>query len=102
MIGELTLKASDGLKQMISDIIQESLKTYLPQLETSQTDEFLTRKEAYQFLKIGSTKFNELRTDGIVTPIRIGRKTIYKKSDLLQVMKQVSNQSFSFNTKSTK
>ncbi len=102
MAGEFILIQSDNLKGIISEIIKESLENLLPQRQSSNSDEFLTRKEAYQFLKIGSTKFNELRTDGIVTPIRIGRKTIYKKSDLLEVTKQVSNQSFSFNTQNTK
>lgn len=50
-----------------------------------ESDEFLTRLEACHLLKVGETKFNELRQKGIVEPIRLGKKTIYKKKDLLNI-----------------
>ncbi len=49
-------------------------------------EKILTRKGAMQFLQVGATKFNELRNDGIVNPIRIGRKTNYRLSDLLNAI----------------
>lgn len=50
--------------------------------QTLQARGLLTRLEAIEFLRIGATKFNELRQEGIVHPIRFGTKTNYSLADL--------------------
>jgi len=44
--------------------------------------ERLTRREAMAFLKVGSTKFNEIRREGVIHPQRDGR-TYYDKQELI-------------------
>jgi len=85
MVRNSTFITPDNLKEILKEVFQELLQDYFPKIPKDGADEFFTRNEACKFLKIGATKFNELRKQGIVTPVRLGRKTIYKKSELLEI-----------------
>ena len=45
--------------------------------------ERLTRKEAMKFLRVGSSKFNELRRKGLLKPQRAGNRTYFSKEELV-------------------
>lgn len=67
-------------------IIKNVLKENQPELiKKEMSDSFLSRVEAFQFLKVSSTTFDKLRKQGVVSPIRLGKKTLYKKSALLNI-----------------
>lgn len=65
-------KTADMKKKVKMDKSSQSL----------QVRGLLTRLEAVHFLNVGATKFNELRREGIVNPIRFGTKTNYSLADL--------------------
>lgn len=70
----------------VSELVEKVIQNLnISTKDSCNCDVFLSRKEAFEFLKIGSTKFNELRQKGIVKPIRLDKKTIYKKSELLKI-----------------
>jgi len=75
----------DDLAKIFREILDEALQE-LNQIKSMQGDgeELLTRIQAMGFLKVRPTKFNELRRNGCVIPIRIGKKTLYSKKDLLE------------------
>lgn len=75
----------DDMRNIIKEVVREALHEF-NQIKSAQeviNGELLTRKEAMELLRVKSTKFNELRNEGFVHPVRIGKKTLYRKSDLI-------------------
>jgi hypothetical protein len=56
-------------------------------MQTTQTDEFLTTREAAVLTRYASHTLNKLRVQGGGPPfIRLGHKIVYSKTDLLAFM----------------
>ena len=51
---------------------------------SSQNQEFLTRKEAAEFLRCHESTIHRWRVQGIINAHGIGGKVLYKKSELLE------------------
>jgi len=87
MTNNFTIIQPEQLTNLVRQAVQEAVKPLILQLQTldDNGDKFLSRKEACNFLRVGATKFNQMRRDGLVTPIRVGMTTLYKKSDLLNL-----------------
>jgi excisionase family DNA binding protein len=77
---EIVVLTSGQLKNLVSQIIAEFKNTAAPISE----DEFLSSKEVQQFLKIGHSTLHRFINDGRLQPVRLGRKLLFKKSDLLK------------------
>ena len=75
----------DEIRGFFKEVIQE---TFVRPNENKCTSksliyERMTRKEAMAFLKVGSSKFNELRRKGLIKPQRAGNRTYYSKTNLI-------------------
>lgn len=85
-VNSMILVQPEQLTKLVQQAVQEAVQPVILQLNTLSTgDEFLSRKEAYKFLRVGSTKFNQMRRDGLVKSVKIGMTTLYKKSELLKL-----------------
>jgi excisionase family DNA binding protein len=70
---------------LIKSVLREELKPLLLHIKTksSSDDEFLTRKEAAEFLKISNTTLYTLDKTQVLPAKRLRGKVLYLKSDLL-------------------
>lgn len=55
---------------------------------TNENDELLTRKDVMEYLGIKGTTLWSWAKMGILTPIKIKRKCLYRKSDILALQKR--------------
>ena len=91
MVQKLILSpySTDEFKAIFREIVREELQG-LGVLGNAQNDEqfdMLTRKEAMAFLKVGATKFNEIRK--LFKPIIEGRTKFYLKEELIHYRKSL-------------
>lgn len=72
------------LKTAISNIIDEKIKPFLPAtvLDPENNEIYLSRKEVSKQLKISLPTLNNLTKQGAITGYRIGKRVLYKKSDI--------------------
>lgn len=80
--------------QQLADLISESVKNQLEVLKkdlNSQqaNDELLTRAEACEFLKIEQTTLYHWTNKGKVKAFGIGNRRYYKRSELLESLKEL-------------
>lgn len=85
--------SSDDMRNFIREVVKEAFEEFgqIKLEQESINDELLTRKQAMEYLKVKSTKFNELRQEGYVTPIRLGKLTMYQKQDLVDLCDSLKN-----------
>lgn len=57
------------------------------------TDELLTVKETCDYLRIKRTFFYELVDDGRVRPLKLGSRTLVRKSELLALIESLPRMS---------
>jgi hypothetical protein len=80
--------------QELADLITKSVKTEIQELvnatnkEQPQNDSeiYLTRKETATFLKISLVTVHSWVNGGLIRPLKIGNKTYFKKSELINVV----------------
>ncbi|MFV0419886.1 MAG: helix-turn-helix domain-containing protein [Dysgonomonas sp.] len=83
--------SQDEMRAIIKGVVCEALQEFesLRAVQKEVADSPMTRKEAMAFLRVKSTKLNQLRRDGLITPIRPdGKKTLYLKEDLINFLKK--------------
>jgi excisionase family DNA binding protein len=78
---EIVILTQAQLKNLVSQIISETKNNVAPE---SESEVYLSAKEAQQFLKIGHSTLHRFINDGRLQPVRLGRKLLFKKSDLLK------------------
>ena len=66
------------------------IENYLKELSKKQNDEFLTRQEVADYLKISLVLIHSWNKHGILNPIRMGNRILYKKQDILDVLEEQS------------
>jgi hypothetical protein len=73
------------LGALIKSVLREELKPLLLHIKTknSSDDEYLSRKETAEFLKISETTLWSLDKTQVLPAIRLNGKVLYLKSDLL-------------------
>jgi hypothetical protein len=82
----------ESVPQLLCDVLknQELLFTKLDRLtndvEPNDLTPHLTRKETAQFFKVSLNCINDWSKKGILQPFKVGQRTYFKRSDLLQVM----------------
>jgi len=73
-------------------LITESVKAQFQELLTLSTKEqpkendFLTRKETAQFFKCSLVSIHQWMNDGIIKSYKVGNRTYFKKSELINVV----------------
>ncbi|MGC6438270.1 MAG: helix-turn-helix domain-containing protein [Flavobacteriaceae bacterium] len=73
----------DSLMQMLKKLLKEEFKQLIQSLKTNEPDEYLTRNEAAEFLKISKTTLWNLDKTQVLPAIRLNGKVLYLKSQLL-------------------
>ena len=81
MDNELVVLTAPQLRQLIKQVIAETNNS--PKQPVSEDDVYLTAKEVQKFLKIGHSTIHRFINSGKLSPVRFGRKLLFKKSDLL-------------------
>lgn len=75
----------NDLSSLIKSVLKEELKSLQFNLKTNNIskDEYLSRKEAAEFLKISITSLWNLDKTQVLPAKRLGGKVLYLKSELL-------------------
>lgn len=79
---EFTDKLLLGVKKMFDSFSDTSNKN---------TDQLFTREETAKFLSISLTTLWDYTRKGIVPAYRLGNKVRYKKSEVMEALKQMNN-----------
>jgi len=78
---------ADDLCERICSAMMEKLKDQFP--SKKEDPRYLTRKEAARFLKISVPTLHSYTKEGKVTAFRVGRRVLYRMSDLEMDMERV-------------
>jgi excisionase family DNA binding protein len=70
------------LAVMVAHEVQNVLRPYLAVLQTPPTDQFLTREQVCKRLAITPTTLWSRTRDGQIVSQKIGRRILYKESDV--------------------
>ena len=77
----------------LADLISENVKTAiqnfardLSELNTPQQKEILTRKEVAKLFEISLVTLHDWVKNEILTPYKIGGRTFFKRSELMQLL----------------
>lgn len=88
-----TILLSQVTPAELVNLITECVKTQFQELLTSSIKEqpkdendFLTRKETAQFFKVSLVTIHQWMNDGIIKPYKVGNRTYFKKSELINVV----------------
>jgi len=78
---ELVNLITESVKEQIKELVSESNK------ERNQDEpEFLTRKETALFFRVSLVSVHAWINDGIIKPYKVGNRTYFKKSELVNVL----------------
>jgi excisionase family DNA binding protein len=61
-------------------------------MTTTMTSGNLTRREAAEFLRVGSTTLWKLDRDGALCPVRVGSRCLYRREDLEKFLSRLAKQ----------
>ncbi|MBU3661479.1 MAG: helix-turn-helix domain-containing protein [Flavobacteriales bacterium] len=93
MITESQIQFISVTPKQLAELISESVKTQIQELLTATnkqqpTDEkeLLTRKEAKELFKVSYPTIHSWMNNGIIKPKKVGNKTFFLKSELMQVV----------------
>lgn len=87
---EETLTYPDILFKRLSEVALDELQKNNPLLTESE-EQYLTRKELSQFLKVSLVTLHNWQKNGELTPYKIGNRVLYKKSEVHEKMLKQSN-----------
>jgi excisionase family DNA binding protein len=92
---EILLKIPSEQKTAFINEIKEAIKEELKvsklvsDEEVKVNDDYLTRQEACQFIRCSLATLYNYQKSGKLSYLKIGRKVLFKKSDLLAAMEQL-------------
>ncbi len=81
----------------LADLINEGLKNHVDDLinQLSERDkggkEFLTRKETAEFFGVSLVTLHDWNKKGLITPLKMGNRTYYKRSELVKSLLNSNN-----------
>ena len=87
---QITEVSVDELADKVADKLLLKIESYLKQLSKTKNDELLTRKEVAEYLRVSLVTFSSWSKYGIINPIRMGNRVLFKKQDILNVLEQQS------------
>jgi hypothetical protein len=79
------------LKKIISDVIEEKLKSSSRKEIPEKKTLYLNRFEVVELLKISLPTLNNWSKSGIVQAYRIGNRVLYKADEIDQAIQSVKN-----------
>ncbi|MHA3789980.1 helix-turn-helix domain-containing protein [Flavobacterium hauense] len=77
----------EALVELINEGVKNQLEDFKKNLNQNDSEELLTRQEAYQFLKIDSSTLWHWTNKGKVQAYGIGHRRYYKKNELVQCLR---------------
>ena len=72
----------DDLKNLVGQVIKTELEAVKKQLQPKQPNEYLTRKEVSEMLKIDLSSVHNWSKRGILIPHQIGNRVYYKLQEV--------------------
>lgn len=77
----------------LANLISESVKTQIQELvnatnkeQPKDENDLLSRKETAEFFKVSLVSIHAWMKDGIIKPYKVGNRTYFKKSELINVV----------------
>ncbi len=73
------------LRDIIDTSVRKSVAdalTNLPAPSAEERDDLLSRKETGRLLRVSPVTLNVWEKRGVLTPVRIGRRVLYRRSDV--------------------
>jgi excisionase family DNA binding protein len=61
-------------------------------MTTATDSENLTRREAAEFLRVGSTTLWKLDKERVLCPVRVGSRCLYRREDLEKFLNRLAKQ----------
>lgn len=87
-MSEIILTTPEQLRNIVSSAVENALRNARDkQHETLKpaTDEYLNQEQAAKFLGLSITTVWKFCKTGRLKPVRIGKRKLFRKSDLLQL-----------------
>ena len=78
---ELANLISESVKSQIQELINATNKEQL-----KDENDLLSRKETAEFFKVSLVSIHSWMKDGIIKPYKVGNRTYFKKSELINVV----------------
>jgi excisionase family DNA binding protein len=78
----LTELNEDQLKELVKEVIDQSMMSRIFELQGQAESDFLTVVEACEFLKIGRTTLYKHINAGHIDAYKVGQKTLIDKKEL--------------------
>jgi len=85
---QITEVTVEELADEVANKVMLKIENYLKELSKKKNDEILTRQEVADYLKISLVTIHSWNKYGILNPIRMGNRILYKKQDILDVLEQ--------------
>lgn len=86
MKNTFTNLSNEDLKELMLEAVREGIATHNP--KTTDEDEFLTRKEAADLVKVSVTTIDTWRRDGLINAYRINSRIRFSKAELIEAVKK--------------
>ena len=84
-IQEITV---DELADKVADKLLNKIKHYLDDLQTNESDVYITRQETADFLKINITTLWHWTNKGKIKSYGIGNRRYYNKQEIIALLKR--------------
>ena len=78
----------EELAELISEKLIDKIEHYLKEVNKSQNELLLTRKEVAKYLRVSITTIHHWMEYEILDPIRIGNRVYFKKQDILDLVEK--------------
>ncbi|SMO72334.1 helix-turn-helix domain-containing protein [Solitalea koreensis] len=93
MTQEIVIITNEKIEYLIRNSIKDVISEYYPKLlnltsisQKEETKDFLTRKQAAEFLNCSMTSLYNYQKAGVISYYQVGRKILFRKSQLLDSM----------------
>ena len=84
-VRQLNIITESEIREVISDAVEKSLSRLMP--NKGRAEEYLTREEAADLLKVSKGTIDVWRRKGIIKAYRINSRVRFLKSDLYKAVK---------------
>lgn len=81
----------NALANLIADAVRKQLETLSRELKTQDQqpgNELMTRKECAEFFAVSLVTIHDWVKNGILKPYKVGHRTYFKRSELMEVVNQ--------------
>ena len=85
---QVTEVTFEELADKVADKLLLKIENYLKELSKPKNEELLTRQEVANYLRISLVTIHSWSKHGIISPIRIGNRILFKKQDILDILEQ--------------